>query len=120
MSDFKDAALIAALETHVRRAIGKEINLRLLQPGAISVVHVSESDDMVMYFTKMKLPRLDVADAVEVLQKLDMFCMNEDEGFDVGERNFLLGDGDDSSAVWLEDGHVHIWLRHWQNSFRGL
>lgn len=71
-----------------------------------------------IYLLHIKIPdEIMSCDLVIFAKALDMFCtyetMHEVEG-----KEFLIGDGDDSSAVVFKDGAFHIWVRHWPRMYR--
>lgn len=54
-------------------------------------------------------------DFLKVVMALDALCQTDsNENYELDGYKFLLGDGDDSQAVWFENGAFHIWLRGWK------
>lgn len=45
----------------------------------------------------------------------DLYTHNENH-FQFDGKEYVLGDGDDTAAVWQDEetGYVHIWLRHFK------
>lgn len=56
-----------------------------------------------------------IFDLEETARKLSTFCQWEpDEYFIDNGGSWVIGDGDDSTAVYYNDGAIYIWLRHFQ------
>ena len=111
--DPKNEQLMKLLELSARHDILCELANTEAKNASVTVEHVYTNDRMTMCTARVKLPKMDVDHASHVLDVLSMFTGNEDLFTHAGGFQFLLGDGDDSGAVWLENGCVCMWLRHW-------
>lgn len=112
---------LASLYSRAKEIIRGELHGTIAQEAAIVIEPERETDYVSIWHVKISLPRADIPDMMEVFEKLSMFCMNDDS-FTIDGREaeaddaaswFLLGDGDDGSAVWYENGNVVMWLRNW-------
>lgn len=59
---------------------------------------------------------MNIEPKIAVAAVLEAYCTNDDltaTFIDDDGREWLIGDGDDSGAVWWDNGAFHIWLRTW-------
>jgi hypothetical protein len=69
-----------------------------------------QRDDFMFYAIVTFVDKLYAHDFARLTKTCDDMCCNEREYF-VNDKRYIIGDGDDSGACWMQGGTLYIWVR---------
>lgn len=121
MKDHKMSVdMVPALRAHYLPMINDRLTLFGVKPPSGTSFYFVERMDVVSglrFEVALDFGTLTFDQLTPVIHALDYFCVTDEyeNGLVLDGYRFLLGDGDDTQAVRLEDGKFKIWLRGWKH-----
>ena len=97
--------------------LGRRDRAKFVRDVNVQFVQALEATNGLMFELCISLKPIYSIDLQPLVNYLDQYCTTDEEAGGqvvLDGYKFLLGDGDDSQAVRLEDGTFKIWLRGWR------